>query len=201
LNLTNWDQSGFDKINSFNFENYMKSLKWTFCQNCKEKHLSSTSVKCVHGKICGDFTEANDMDPGDVPDELKRLSFVEEQLITQVHPLISVFKMKGLQYGYTGNVINFHQSVESFVEELPRKVSDLSSVLTVRFANEKVEARDFSVRGPKVFNALLWLKRNNPFYEHINISMDNVNSLPVDGNVYEEIQSVFISESDCNNQT
>ena len=31
--------------------------------------------------------------------------------------------------------------------------------------------------------------------------MDNVNSLPVDGNVYEEIQGIFISESDCNNET
>jgi len=185
------------------FEDYMKYLNCSFCSQCKEKNLVSSNIKnsCSHRRSCGDYSAMNDLDPREIPQDLQGLTFIEEQLISRIHPLISVFNLKGLQFGYNGNKINVHQSVEEFAIQLPKKVTDLSSVLAVRFSSEKVEAKDFQVRAAKVLSALLWLKANNPFYEHIEISMDNIELLPENGNVFDEIQCVSISENNLANDT
>ena len=41
------------------------------------------------------------MDPGHQPNVLKKLSFIQEQLIAQVHPVIAVYQLKGGQFGYS----------------------------------------------------------------------------------------------------
>jgi len=93
----------FDNL-QIKFENVMHSLRWKICQNCKEKFYTkgTSDKKCLHSKkICPHFDVSNDMDPGIVPPQLQGLSYVEEQLIAKIHPLISVFKLKGHhQYGY-----------------------------------------------------------------------------------------------------
>lgn len=38
------------------------------------------------------------MDPGDIPRELIDLSFIEQQLMAPVHPVISVYRVGGQQY-------------------------------------------------------------------------------------------------------
>jgi len=174
----------------------MKSLKWSVCPVCKEKYPKSSAQvtrNCVHGSRCTDFSAINNKDPGPVPVELQGLTFVEEQLISRIHPLIAVFKLKGLQYGSTGNVINFPQAVGEFARELPNCVEDLSFVIAVRFEHEKVEPREFYVRVAKVRNALLWLKDNNPFYADVTISEENLRQLPEGGNIYEHLRSYIIS--------
>lgn len=94
------------------------------------------------------YTEANDMDPLDVPEELKQLTYVEEQLIARVHPLISVFKLSGHhQFGYRGNIINLPQDVKSFAKCLPHTIDDLS-LITIRTRNE-LKPTDFNVRAGK----------------------------------------------------
>ena len=160
-NLKQFDEEFSESSSLFcqwQFEDYMKNLNWSFCSQWKEKHLVSSNFKnsCSHRRSCGDYSAMNDMDPGVIPQVLQGLTFIEEQLISRIHPLISVFKLKGLQFGYTGNIINFHQSVEEFAVQLPKKVTDLSSVLTVRFSSEKVEAKDFQVRAAKVLSCLLY---------------------------------------------
>ena len=54
------------------------------------------------------------MDPGKVPEELQGLTEIEEMLIARVFPVMSVYKLRGGQYGYHGNVINFPQNVKEF---------------------------------------------------------------------------------------
>ncbi|KAI3930658.1 hypothetical protein MKX01_037104, partial [Papaver californicum] len=49
------------------------------------------------------------MDPAEVPIELSRLTNLESLLIARVHPMISVYRVKGQQYKYSGNIINFLQ--------------------------------------------------------------------------------------------
>ena len=47
------------------------------------------------------------MDPGEIPDELQDLTEVEEMLIAQVFPVMSIYRLREGQYRYCGNVINF----------------------------------------------------------------------------------------------
>ncbi|KAK3922580.1 3-ketoacyl-CoA thiolase, peroxisomal [Frankliniella fusca] len=115
------------------------------------------------------------MDPGPVPDELNDLSYIEEQLIARVHPIISLYKIKGHQYGYSGTEITFTQDVVELAKNLPHRITDLSAVCNVRAA--------------RVRRALIWLKQNNLHYEHIEISEENLSLLPDDGNVIDIVNT------------
>jgi len=66
------------------------------------------------------FSAENNMNPGEVPDELKGLTKIEEMLIAQTFPIVSVYYLRGDQYAYSGNVINFPQDVGEFVSR-PRQ--------------------------------------------------------------------------------
>ncbi|RGB34494.1 hypothetical protein C1646_668465 [Rhizophagus diaphanus] len=52
------------------------------------------------------------MHPGEVPDELKGLSEIEEMLISQVFTVMTVYQLRGGQNGYRGHVINFSQDIQ-----------------------------------------------------------------------------------------
>ena len=124
------------------------------------------------------------MDPGEVPDELKGLTEIEEMLITQVFTVISVYRLRGGQNGYRGNVINFPQDIQEFTNQLPRHPSSLD-VLVIRreSANDLTAFRDFIVRQNKITNALLWLKDNNHYYKEIIIDYEILKSLPENGSI------------------
>lgn len=62
------------------------------------------------------FLAENNMDPGDIPDELKALNEIEEMLIAQIFTVITVYRLRGGQNGYRGNIINFPQDVEGFTK-------------------------------------------------------------------------------------
>jgi len=127
------------------------------------------------------------MDPGNVPEELKDLTFIEERLIARVNPMLSVFKLKGMQYGYRGNVINYPQNVQEIADQLPRKISDISAMINARVQKTDGRYHDFRVRAGKVKNALIWLKNNNKYYSDIQIKNENVEALPDDGNAIDEL--------------
>lgn len=181
-----------DKQCVIDFEDNMKNLKWIICDQCNEKFLSpgNSNIKCLHYENCWQFSGINNMDPGELPPELN-LTFIEERLIARVHPIISVFMLtKGGQYGYKKNVINFSQNVDDFAKELPTKVKDLSSVIIVRKKGQDETYHDFNVCSQKVRDALIWLKNNNPLYKEIIISEENLQTLPENGNVTSEIQTI-----------
>lgn len=48
------------------------------------------------------FGIGNNMAPDEVPEELRNLTMLEEQLSTSVHPIAKVYSKKGGQYGYSG---------------------------------------------------------------------------------------------------
>ena len=86
------------------------------------------------------------MDPGEVPDELKALTKIEQMLISQVFTIISVYRLRGEQNGYRGNVINFPQDVLGFTSQLPRNPSTLDILVVRRQSlNDPNAFRDFTV--------------------------------------------------------
>ena len=66
------------------------------------------------------------MDPGEAPEELQGLTDIEEMLIAQVFTVMSVYRLRGGQHGYRGNIINFPQDVQEFTTHLPRQPSTLN---------------------------------------------------------------------------
>jgi len=191
-NTTSNGNNGID-VHQNNFDCFMASLQWKVCSSCKKKDLSS----CYDKKRCKDFhlfNKVNNMDPGDISNELKNLTFIEQQLIAKVHPVVSVYNIrKGEQYKYSGQVINFPQNVQEVCNVLPQKVKDIGGVLTVRFEGSD-GYKDLNVQRDRVLKALLWLKANNPFYTDIKISEENIQLLPEDGNVYKDTNGYEVSE-------
>jgi hypothetical protein len=114
------------------------------------------------------FTAANFMDPGEVPEELQGLNFIETQLIARVSPVVSLFRIKGHQFGYRGNVISFPQDVHELARTLPRRIEDLTSVIAVRMEDAAGHV-DFRVRAGMVRRALVWLCENNEFYRDVEV--------------------------------
>ncbi|CAG8598033.1 15848_t:CDS:1, partial [Racocetra fulgida] len=125
----------FDKILLRQFCNKMKKLKHTLCPTCNEYFLSITLVieECYHCHTektsPKKFSTENNMDPGNVPEELQRLIEIKEMLIAQVFPVIVVYRLRGEQYGYSGNIINFPQDVEEFVTHLHQNPSSLNVLI------------------------------------------------------------------------
>lgn len=181
------------------FDNTMKSTEWRSCESCHKSYLSPRSKHC--GKRCQMYNANNNMDPGPVPNELSGLTYVEQQLIARVHPVMNVYKIKGHQIGYSGNVINFPQEVTELASKLPHRVHDLTSLLVMRVKQANEEGFvEFHVRAKKVQDALIWLKLNNQFYRDIEISQENLSTLPEDGNVWGEVRS-WATECSTNNET
>ncbi|CAG8815554.1 7212_t:CDS:1, partial [Gigaspora rosea] len=132
------------------FRYKMDKLEHTLCSTCNECFLSIILVKkecrCCFTKknLSKKFLAENNIDPGKVPEELQKLTEIEEMLIAQVFPIMIVYRLRGRQHRYSGNVINFPQDVEEFTTQLPRHLFSLS-VLIVRWQSERdpVAFRDF----------------------------------------------------------
>ena len=147
--------------------------------------------RCNKEKGTKKFSKDNNMDPGEVPNELQGLTEVEEMLIAQVFTVMSVYRLRGGQYGYRGNVINFSQDIREFTKRLPRTPSSIDILIVRRqSADDLTVFRDFIVRQNKVARALAWLKINNPYYANIIIDKEVIRSLSENGFIIDQLPQV-----------
>jgi hypothetical protein len=180
-----------------NFRKKMDQIEYNSCPVCNERSPSMVIVqgmcrRCYTGKLVPKkFSEENNMDPGDVPDDLKGLTEIEEMLIAQVFPVMTVYRLRGGQTGYKGNVINFPQDIQEFTKRLPRHPSSLDVLLIRRqSANDETAFRDFTVRRNKVGIALAWLKSNNSYYADVIIDEEILKSLPENDSIAKHLQQL-----------
>ncbi|PKK65022.1 hypothetical protein RhiirC2_715855 [Rhizophagus irregularis] len=149
------------------------------------------------------FSEGNNMHPGEVPDELKGLSEIEEMLISQVFTVMTVYRLRSGQNGYRGHVINFPQDIQGFTKRLLQDPSSLDVLVAQRqSSNNPTVFRDFTVRRRKVCKALLWLKENNPYYNDIIIDTDLLETLTENDSIFNmlpQLQDDELGEDDGDN--
>jgi hypothetical protein len=158
-----------------------------------------TCRRCYSDKtIPKKFSAQNNMDPGDVPEELQGLTEIEEMLIAQIFPVISVYCLRGGQYAYKGNVINFPQDVHKFVTRLPRHPSSLDTLVVRQRSANGSTFRDFNVCRIKIARALSWLKENNRYYINIIIDNEILQSLPENGPIDEYLPQVQNADEQLN---
>jgi len=161
------------------------------------------------------FSLSNNLWIGRIPWQLDVLTFPEQLLIVHVYPRVYVFKLypktpghhpSALQRGMKGTVSSYDLALEkatSMVEGtiMPRPPSILASVITVTFIGQGKLSKHwlchtFRVRWQFIYEALCWLKTNNPkYYGDITISSDHLAQLPED-DVPSEILGIVRQSTD-----
>jgi hypothetical protein len=159
---------------------------------------------------------ANNLWVGRVPWELETLSFGEQLVISPLFCRSFIIKLwptsgefnfdtETLQRGLRGNVTTFeldHEAITSMIcgRIMPRPVSTLASIIIVTVVGrgslpKKYLRSLFRIRRRVVYLALVWLKKNNPHFAHIQIDEARLQSLPED-DVPEEILDIVRQNTD-----
>lgn len=125
-------------------------LKDNICNKCRKyRNLAPHQLNNIQSEL-NPFSIYNDMLPGDQPEVLKDLTLIEQILISPIKPFITIFRLRGGQYGYNGNVINFAHDISNLTTDLPHAMNSLSEFVVVRKENEDLSRfRDFKVRKKK----------------------------------------------------
>ena len=181
------------------FHRAMESRDFLICVTCHELQFTVTDnddsryvcKRCTKDPVT--FSAENDMDPGPVPKELTGLTQVEQLLIAQIIPMMTIVRLpRGGQFGYSGNIINLPQDLPSLVSSLSRRVTD-TDIVVIRKQLEENTHHDFRVRRNVIHRALRYLKDHNPFYGHIDINDDNLQLLPEDD--FVDVTSVQVPDA------
>ncbi|KAF8425808.1 hypothetical protein L210DRAFT_3615050 [Boletus edulis BED1] len=108
-------------------------------------------------------------------------------------------------HGMTGNVTLYNMNTEAIVQMLegqlmPQSANQLASVLAVTYIGRKRLPKNwlrstFRVRRRVVYEALMWLKKNNVLYRDIEISPERLESLPED-DIPLELSAIIRHEPD-----
>lgn len=170
-------------------------VHWGLCENCHEQTIrhveKSSGGPCTRWKRQpSQFTEANNMNPGIVLNQLFKLSPFEKPLIASVHPVNTLYRVKGWQYGYRGPVLDFPQDVAGFVSRLPPTPSSLSSVLLVKRGSAE-RHNDFVVNRQRFLPGLKWLQLHKPAYSEITVDAEALLFLLANGNIMDSLQTIL----------
>ncbi|XP_074596305.1 uncharacterized protein LOC141851459 [Brevipalpus obovatus] len=148
---------------------------------------------CAKESTSTKFTASNNMDPGPIPPELEELSYIEQMVIAQIHPVVSLFKLGGAQYAHRGNVINFRQDISSSTTLLPHHPSTIPS--TIIFNRQTPHGlAQFTASASKIRRALLWLKSNNDYYRMITISEENLAAIGENNDLSQELLNLDLPD-------
>jgi len=169
------------------------NLQYNICQQCRKDDLDS---RRKNGPFM--WTAGNDMDPGVVDPALPVLTQTEEMLIARVHVYVEVRQVRGQQYRYTGNVVNFYRkntTVFAKLPQLPRNIEVLVLKPSNTNSNNRLQrqfSRDHRVRRSCIYQWLVYLKANHPGYRDVDIDTDTLNQLPEDGDVSDQLPTLEV---------
>ena len=90
------------------------------------------------------FSSENNMDPGKMPNELKNLSIVEQQLIASISPCIDVHMLKHGEFLANGHCVAFSQEIYIPPKILPNLPSEIN-IIKVRKQGQNDTFKDFNV--------------------------------------------------------
>jgi hypothetical protein len=108
-------------------------------------------------------------------------------------------RYRGHQYHYSGHCVSFMQNIAKTVNILPNLPSELD-IVVLRPSNQVMESDQryqrqfrstFRVRKGHVLTWLQYLKVNRPDYQHVTISLNRLDTLPVDDDVFLSFVSVI----------
>jgi len=130
---------------------------------------------------------ANGLWVGEIPDELKDLTYAEQLLIARVRHNRCIVKVSSGMFKMQANAISFSNPMPKIYDILPPPIEEMDEVLAFIYTGPcKPTKADFQrtpllVRHLKVSKALHWLKLNHVDYYDCEISEKNLASYPEDG--------------------
>ncbi|KID95690.1 ATP-dependent DNA helicase PIF1, partial [Metarhizium majus ARSEF 297] len=184
------------------------------CLRCKERWFdmkrNSLSIcsRCISGdrKRASDepyfFSAANNLDFGEVPNNLPDLTMVEEMLIARVHVHVKVLQARGAQYTYRGHVVHFLRNVGKLFQDLPVLPENLDIVLlraSTMDGDPRLQqqfVRNFRVRRSCLLIWLRYLQHHHQGYREIVVHEDLLQRLPVDGSIVDSITTQVADKPD-----
>lgn len=193
------DNQQFDKamdsIRAFELQQMAYSFK--FCTICHERRLdmkmatSENCERCYRDKQgIKMYSKENNMDPGKVPEELKDLTIIEQQLISRISPCINVHMLNHGGIASSGHCVTFPQEINEPAKIFPRLPPEIQ-IIKVRKQGKNDTSKEFRVRRLKIEQSLNWLKNNNPAYSDIIISNERLQSIPEDGQLTDIVTLEF----------
>ena len=129
------------------------------------------------------------MHPGFAPAHLGILSTLEESLLALHCPVLKVVRLKGGNFGYSGNCVAVTQDIGHFVTKLPRDLSSthLSIIMPVHAGAYEEAPRSLRVSSSKIRNWLTFLIHSNPLYSDIVIDENALMALPEQGTTFSHL--------------
>ena len=181
------------------FHDELGSYVMRHCTVCREMWPTKDKVRSVNGgdgwtcSTCRKhgptpfFGEWNDMLPftDDIPLDvrvaLRKLTMVEEMLLSPVFPIMSVYKLKSGHHVHRGYVANFRQEVTEIFRQIPRDPGSIPLVI-VRRTDQDNNVRECKCNRARVILVGQYLVENHEGFEQLNITFDEsvASQLPED---------------------
>lgn len=166
----------------------MKKLNQFKCSTCHELWPQESDICNTCTKHPNIFTIENDMIPNfdNLPVTIRKhfedLTMIEEQLISPISAIMSIFRMKGGQLFSNGYCANFIKDIEPLCKILPRMPSEVSLLVILKKDNN-LNNKEFIVNRQRVEIVLRYLCNSNDLWKShgIKISEENLLNLPVNG--------------------
>ena len=96
---------------------------YAICQKCRKKDAGIVPEEPFY------FSAQNELDLGDVPADLPKLSMTEQMIIAADHVTTQVRMVRGAQYRYKGHCVSFMRKVAKIYEQLPLLPDDLEVII------------------------------------------------------------------------
>ena len=164
----------------------LENTKWTKCIKCKKCHICFTlnnqgicETCCGKGIKSKIFLPENDLDPGEAPECLTRLTPVEKSAISIICPSLTVYKCGSYSSKTKGHAISFYQDIQELADTLPRLPQNLP-YLVLKHPDERISDKTFQVRRQYLIEALKFLIQNSEDYKYVKISYENSQLYPED---------------------
>ena len=151
------------------------------------------------------FSEDNNQDPLlDTPDysRLPPLYPIEEMLIARIHVFMRYYYLKNGTVRYEGSVLNCEQDIDTIAPFMSLPIDPkLLPIVIFRKEwrhknrnNASCENKDFRVRRHAVSMWLRYLKKNNEQYRNIDINVEELEKLPLQGDIDSLLSTEFIND-------
>jgi hypothetical protein len=121
-----------------------------------------------------------------------KLTKIECALISRQKAIMKVYKLVGphggSNLGFSGNTVKIFQDLDPLCRVFPRLLSD-SDFFTIRAKRGDApnDFKDFKVKRNSIYLWLQFLKKWNKAYKDIDISEINLNLLPIDDSVFDQL--------------
>ena len=150
----------------------------------------------------------NSLDLGNVPTRFQNMNYIEIRSVSLINIFFTLVKLEpsktNSQLGTKGKVAHIINNIASWVNVLPREPNSCGIVYwKTNYKNSKeVILKEYPYNVELVWDLLLWLKKNNPFYENVQLDEAKLNKWKTSKPVHAEFpQNTFKIFKDKNDQS